>query len=85
LKTHSVQDDAIQISGWVFADLLLSLAIIFLVSISFTIPDKIGVSSIASNQSPMESGFRNGALGENTPINQGVNFYYTKFDRKTLV
>lgn len=80
-----VQDDAIQISGWVFADLLLSLSIIFLVSISFSIPEKIGVSSIANNQSQSQSGFEKSTLGESALINQGINFYYTKFDREVLL
>lgn len=79
------QDDALQISGWVFADLLLSLTIIFLVSISFTIPEKIGVSSIANDQSQSQSGFEKSTLGESAPINQGVNFYYSVFDRETLI
>ena len=80
-----VQDDALHISGWVFADLLLSLTIIFLVSISFTIPEKTGVGSIANNQSQNQSNFQNSTLGDRVPINQGVNFYYSNFDRETLI
>lgn len=43
-ENNDVQDDSINIAGWVFADLLLSLAIIFLVSISFSVPERSGNS-----------------------------------------
>jgi hypothetical protein len=84
-STPVVQDDALQISGWVFADLLLSLTVIFLVSISFTIPEKTGIGSIANSQGQNQNNFQNPTLGDRAPTNQGVNFYYSAFDRETLI
>lgn len=79
------QDDTVPISGWVFADLLLTLAIIFLVSISFSVPEKIGINSENNNQRQSQIDLEQPNLGENTPTNQGVNFYYTKFNREVLL
>jgi hypothetical protein len=84
-STPIAQDDALQISGWVFADLLLSLTIIFLVSISFTIPERIGLGSIANSQGQSQSNFQDSILGDRVPNNQGINFYYSNFDREALI
>lgn len=85
LSSPIAQDDALQISGWVFADLLLSLTIIFLVSISFTIPEKIGIGAIANNQAQSQNNFQNSILDDRVPNNQGINFYYSNFNREALI
>lgn len=74
------QDDSINIAGWVFADLLLSLAIIFLVSISFTVPERSGLGSSPQLPGSGQNEFKRADLGEQAPINLGFNFYYSKFD-----
>lgn len=78
------QDDSIDIAGWVFADLLLSLAIIFLVSISFTVPDREGLGSSTDTQISGQNEFKRSDLGEQAPINLGVNFYYSRFDAERI-
>jgi hypothetical protein len=87
-RTRSInrdsQDDSVEIAGWVYADLLLSLAIIFLVSISFSIPDKSGSASTSDLQSVGQNEIKRADLGEQTPINQGVNFYYSEFNKETI-
>lgn len=79
-----VQDDSINIAGWVFADLLLSLAIIFLVSISFSVPDRSGNNLSSDVQLSGQNEFKKADLGEQAPINQGFNFYYSKFNAEKL-
>jgi hypothetical protein len=74
------QDDSIDIAGWVFADLLLSLAIIFLVSISFSVPDRAGLGSSPDKQTSGQNEFKRADLGEQAPINLGFNLYYSEFD-----
>lgn len=79
--TPSEQDDTVNIAGWVFADLLLVLAVIFLTSISFAVPSKSGdapQSSKNSGQAPDISEVKN------SPLAQGFNFYYTKFDKDKI-
>lgn len=79
-----VQDDSINIAGWVFADLLLSLAIIFLVSISFSVPDRsVNGISLDTTQSG-QSELKRAALGEKAPINLGFNFYYSVFNKEKV-
>lgn len=85
LSTPAAQDDTTQISGWVFADLLLTLAIIFLVSISFSVPERVGVGSNKNNASSSQGRFEIPTSLEDTPNNQGVNFYYASFDREVLL
>ena len=76
LINRDSQDDSVDIAGWVYADLLLSLAIIFLVSISFSIPVKSGSASTSDIQSAGQNEIKRADLGEQTPINQGFNFYF---------
>ena len=78
------QDDSIDIAGWVFADLLLSLAIIFLVSISFSVPDRAGLGSTPDKQTSGQNEFKRAELGEQSPINLGFNFYYSEFDAEKI-
>jgi hypothetical protein len=78
------QDDSINIAGWVFADLLLSLAIIFLVSISFSVPDRAGLGSSPDLQTSGQNEFKRADLGEQAPINLGFNFYYSQFDEDRI-
>jgi len=87
-RTRSInkdsQDDSVEIAGWVYADLLLSLAIIFLVSISFSIPLKAGSASTSDIQSVGQNEIKRADLGEQTPINQGFNFYYSEFNKEKI-
>ena len=78
------QDDSIEIAGWVFADLLLSLAIIFLVSISFSVPDRAGLGSSPDKQTSGQNEFKRADLGEQAPINLGFNLYYSEFDAEKI-
>jgi hypothetical protein len=78
------QDDSIDIAGWVFADLLLSLAIIFLVSISFSVPERAGLGSSPDKQTSGQNAFKRADLGEQAPINLGLNFYYSDFDSNQI-
>jgi hypothetical protein len=78
------QDDSIDIAGWVFADLLLSLAIIFLVSISFSVPERTGLGSSPDKQTSGQNEFKRADLGEQAPINLGLNFYYSQFDANQI-
>ena len=78
-------DDATSVAGWVFADLLLLLSIIFLTSISFALPSSsdnpsIGVenSAMVSSSLPLDEGFTK------TPLVEGFNFYYREFDKNKL-
>ena len=79
-----VQDDSINIAGWVFADLLLSLAIIFLVSISFSVPDRPGNIMSSDTKQSGQNEFKRADLGEQAPINLGFNFYYSDFDANKI-
>ena len=78
------QDDSIDIAGWVFADLLLSLAIIFLVSISFSVPERAGLGSSPEKQTSGQNEFKRADLGEQAPINLGFNFYYSDFNKEKV-
>lgn len=79
-----VQDDSINIAGWVFADLLLSLAIIFLVSISFSVPDRSGNNMSSDTKISGQNDFKRADLGEQAPINLGFNFYYSDFNKEKV-
>lgn len=84
LDSTDTQDDSIDIAGWVFADLLLSLAIIFLVSISFSVPAKSGSSAVSDSLSTGQNEIKRADLGEQSPINQGFNFYYSEFNKEKI-
>ena len=78
-------DDATSVAGWVFADLLLLLSIIFLTSISFAVPSSSEESSLGVDNSagvvsalPIDEGFTM------NPLTDGFNFFYTEFDRDKL-
>ena len=84
-KQNLPLDDATSVAGWVFADLLLLLSIIFLTSISFALPSSsketpIGAenSSKVSSVLPLDEGLTN------TPLVEGFNFYYREFDKNKL-
>jgi hypothetical protein len=79
-----VQDDSINIAGWVFADLLLSLAIIFLVSISFSVPERSGNNMSSDTTQSGQNDFKRADLGEQAPINLGFNFYYSDFNKEKV-
>ena len=78
-------DDATSVAGWVFADLLLLLAIIFLTSISFAVPSSSEENSrVVENSAggistlPIDEGFTM------NPLAEGFNFFYTEFDKDKL-
>ena len=79
-----IQDDAVNIAGWVFADLLLSLAVIFLASISFAIPGKSGDSATPNANSGTFLNLQDQQPELNSPISQGFNFYYSEFNKKQI-
>ena len=84
LDVEAEADDTTNIAGWVFADLLLSLSIIFLASISFIVPTSNALSVTSANQN-LPTLVEN--LGEGTtraPFSQGANFYYSDFDEKLI-
>ena len=79
-------DDAASQAGWVFADLLLLLAIIFLTSISFALP------SSSENGSEGVSGLGGNSVAPsidqtitNNPYEQGYYFVYSSFDKDRLL
>jgi hypothetical protein len=81
---NQIQDDATNIAGWVFADLLLSLAVIFLASISFAVPGKSGDSVPATQNSGAVVTMQGQQPEFNSPLAQGFNFYYSKFDKQQI-
>jgi hypothetical protein len=84
LFVEPTQDDSVNIAGWVFADLLLSLSVIFLTSISFAVP---GVSGNSANSTETPGQVLNITDFENqssSPIAQGFNFYYSRFDKNQI-
>ncbi len=82
---HSVeQDDSVNIAGWVFADLLLSLSVIFLTSISFSVPNSSGDSQVkvaTSGQELIVEDLSNNLISPNA---RGFNLYYTFFDKSRI-
>lgn len=86
-KTFLVQSDAVSLAGWVYADLLLSLAIIFLTSISFDTPGD------GDNSTPTTQVVANGSAPISNPtskdivqpITDGLTRVYTSFDKETLL
>jgi hypothetical protein len=79
-------DDAASQAGWVFADLLLLLSIIFLTSISFALP------SSSENGSEGVSGLGGNSVAPsidqtitNNPYEQGYYFVYSSFDKDRLL
>jgi hypothetical protein len=79
-------DDAASQAGWVFADLLLLLSIIFLTSISFALP------SSSENDSEGVSGLGGNSVAPsidqtitNNPYEQGYYFVYSSFDKDRLL
>ena len=86
LRSNSYSpDDATSLAGWVFADLLLSLSIIFLTSISFAVPGSdtnqaVGNGNVGqlSSSLHLDNGFTT------APLIDGFNFYYKSFDKNLL-
>jgi hypothetical protein len=79
-------DDAASQAGWVFADLLLLLSIIFLTSISFALP------SSSENDSEGVSGLGGNSVAPsidqtitNNPYEQGYYFVYSSFNKDRLL
>ena len=83
-NTEVDQDDATNIAGWVFADLLLGLSVIFLVSISFALPSDSGAPVNILGSAPTALQIDSGQNRQQSAINEGYNFYYTKFDKNQL-
>ncbi len=78
------QDDSVNLAGWVFADLLLSLSVIFLTSISFAVPNSSGDSPVklpASGQELKVEDMSNILISPNA---RGFNLYYTFFDKSRI-
>jgi hypothetical protein len=78
------QDDAVNIAGWVFADLLLSLSVIFLTSISFAAPSSTGDSRIPAQTSEQALKVKDSSNGLISPNAQGFNLYYTSFSKSKI-
>ena len=83
-NTEVDQDDATNIAGWVFADLLLGLSVIFLVSISFALPSDSGTPVNILGSAPTALQIDSGENRQQSAINEGYNFYYTKFDKDQI-
>jgi len=91
-RTRYINNDAVPLAGWVFADLLLSLSIIFLTSISFDLPGA-GPSSSSSTDSPnvsrQETASNQGIVNPSSkdiiePISTGFSKIYLRFNEKSL-
>ena len=78
------QDDAVNIAGWVFADLLLSLSVIFLTSISFAAPNSTGDSTIPAQTSEQALSVQDLSNSLISPNAQGLNLYYTSFAKSKI-
>ena len=81
-KEYLEQSDAASLAGWVFADLLLSLAIIFLTSISFDTPGRGGTGSGGITSGSSMPNLQ--AEGTYPTQSQGLTFSYKSFDEKLL-
>lgn len=79
-------DDAASQAGWVFADLLLLLSIIFLTSISFALPSSSSDKSQGGRASTGNSVAPeiDQAITTN-PYEQGYYFVYSSFDKDRLL
>ena len=78
------QDDSVNIAGWVFADLLLSLSVIFLTSISFAVPGATGDAATPVNSTGQVLNIQDSNRQDKTPIEQGFNFYYSSFNKTQI-
>lgn len=84
-RTAPPLDDATSVAGWVFADLLLLLSIIFLTSISFALPSTGKGAAGSLNDSPgISTGISLDEGFTKTPLIEGYNFIYKKFDKTQL-
>jgi hypothetical protein len=84
LFVEPVQDDSVNIAGWVFADLLLSLSVIFLATISFAVPGVIGDAATPSNSVGQVLNIQDSKNQGKSPIEQGFNFYYSSFNKSQI-
>ena len=84
LFVEPVQDDSVNIAGWVFADLLLSLSVIFLATISFAVPGVTGDAATPINSVGQVLNIQDSKSQEKSPIEQGFNFYYSTFDKSQI-
>ena len=78
------QDDSTNIAGWVFADLLLSLSVIFLTSISFAVPGATGDSATPEKTSGQVLKIDENLNQSKSPLAQGFNFYYSSFSKSQI-
>ena len=81
-RTSYGQSDITPLAGWVFADLLLALAIIFLTSISFDTPGDGSSSGTAQTQSNIS---QLKLEGVDQLQSEAITFSYLKFDSARLV
>lgn len=69
-------NDAIHLSGWVYADLLLGLMVVFLATISFLPLDSLSNQTLAKTMNKqVDSGYN---------YNKGLSLVYSKFDLKSI-
>lgn len=74
----SIEDsnDATHLAGWVYADLLLGLMVVFLATISFLPIDSLANQTIAKTlNKQVDSGYN---------YNKGLSLVYSKFDLKSI-
>jgi hypothetical protein len=81
-RTTFGQSDITPLAGWVFADLLLALAIIFLTSISFDTPGDGSASVNAQTQSNVS---QLKLEGVDQLQSEAITFSYLKFDAARIV
>ena len=81
-RTSHGQSDITPLAGWVFADLLLALAIIFLTSISFDTP---GDGSASGNEQTQSNISRLKLDGVDQLKSEAITFSYLQFDAARLV
>jgi len=74
-SSHQEAEDASQLAGWMYADLLLALMVIFLATISF-VPNLSNSSSAVTTQiKQISSGYN---------YNRGLSLVYNGFDSKLI-
>ncbi|MEI7540592.1 MAG: hypothetical protein WCJ89_03845 [Actinomycetes bacterium] len=77
-KTLGFDDanDATHLAGWVYADLLLGLMVVFLATISFLPIDSLSSQTLAKTiNKQVDSGYN---------YNKGLSLVYSKFDLKSI-
>jgi hypothetical protein len=74
-SSHQEAEDASQLAGWMYADLLLALMVIFLATISFVPNLSTSSSAVTTQIKQISSGYN---------YNRGLSLVYNGFDSKLI-